>query len=521
MAPIARNRFTILLAALATLLLGGALLFLSLAGTSTAQAQDDSVPAQPTGLAAEASHNRVNLTWDDPNDGSITHYKVLRRDRDVHDTGEFVTIDSDTDSEDTSYTDSAVEPEKRYVYRVVAVNDNGESKWSTYARANTPAAPQPTPEPMPEPTPEPTSEPTPEPDENSPASGQPIISGTAEVGETLTAETSGISDADGLGNVVYSYQWIANDITTDSEIPSATTDTHTLVGDDKGKTIKVRVTFTDDESNQETLTSEPTASVAQGSGPLAAFTVVDASDQKVVGTLADGGTLALDDPDNGSYGIRADVEAEEEIGSVRLELTGAKDVDQTENFAPYSLYGYDDNGLNGQALPTGEYTLKATAYAERDLGSDILGTLAVSFTATATEEEDQNSPATGAPTISGTAQVGETLTADTSVIDDPDGLDNPGFGYQWVRYDVTTDSNILEAMDSTYTLTEDDAGIAIKLDFTQNPGKVMDDITFVRSHWWLVSEGFSLSTANSDVQKLPATLYHRIADSLAYAALNA
>ena len=57
-----------------------------------------------------------------------------------------------------------------------------------------------------------------------------------------------------------------------------------------------------------------------------------------------------------------------------------------------------------------------------------------------------------------------------------------------------------------------------KLDFTQNPGKVMDDITFVRSHWWLVSEGFSLSTANSDVQKLPGTLYHRIADSLAYAA---
>ena len=56
-----------------------------------------------------------------------------------------------------------------------------------------------------------------------------------------------------------------------------------------------------------------------------------------------------------------------------------------------------------------------------------------------------------------------------------------------------------------------------RLDFTQNPGKVMDDITFVRSHWRLVSEGFSLSTANSDVQKLPATLYHRIADSLAYA----
>ena len=62
------------------------------------------------------------------------------------------------------------------------------------------------------------------------------------------------------------------------------------------------------------------------------------------------------------------------------------------------------------------------------------------------------------------------------------------------------------------------SSVDLILDFTQNPGKVMDDITFVRSHWWLVSEGFSLSTANSDVQKLPATLYHRIADSLAYAA---
>ena len=64
----------------------------------------------------------------------------------------------------------------------------------------------------------------------------------------------------------------------------------------------------------------------------------------------------------------------------------------------------------------------------------------------------------------------------------------------------------------------EDKNLDLQLDFTQNPGKVMDDITFVRSHWWLVSEGFSLSTANSDVQKLPATLYHRIADSLAYAA---
>ncbi len=154
-----------LLLFLALIALGGGLLALHFASASPAQAQDGSVPDQPTGLSAEASHNRVNLTWDDPNDNSITHYQVLRRDRDVHETGEFVTIQSDTGSAATSYADDAVEPEKRYGYRVVAVNDNGESQWSQFARANTPAAPQPdpTPEPTPAPTPEPTPEPTPAP----------------------------------------------------------------------------------------------------------------------------------------------------------------------------------------------------------------------------------------------------------------------------------------------------------------------------------------------------------------------
>ena len=135
---------------LAILFLALAALFLSLTGAPV-QAQDGSVPDQPTGLSTEASHDRVNLTWDDPNDASITHYQVLRRDRDVHDTGEFVTIDSDTGSATTSYTDDTVEPEKGYVYRVVAVNDNGDSQWSKFDRANTPAAPPQEPDPTPTP----------------------------------------------------------------------------------------------------------------------------------------------------------------------------------------------------------------------------------------------------------------------------------------------------------------------------------------------------------------------------------
>ena len=95
-------------------------------------------------------------------------------------------------------------------------------------------------------------------DENSPATGRPAITGTAQVGEMLTADTSGITDEDGLDDVTFSYQWLA-DIT---KIEGATGSSYTPVAGDAGKTLTVRVAFTDDAGNGETLTSEPTASVA-------------------------------------------------------------------------------------------------------------------------------------------------------------------------------------------------------------------------------------------------------------------
>ena len=46
----------------------------------------------------------------------------------------------------------------------------------------------------------------------------------------------------------------------------------------------------------------------------------------------------------------------------------------------------------------------------------------------------------------------------------------------------------------------------------------VDAIALVRRHLWLASEGFSLSAADPDIRKVPAALYHRLIDSLAYAA---
>ena len=90
--------------------------------------------------------------------------------------------------------------------------------------------------------------------------------GTAEVGETLTAETSGIEDEDGLDDATYSYQWIADD----TDIEGATNSTYILADSDEGKAIKVRVSFDDDAGNEEALTSAATAAVAAVEPPLTA-----------------------------------------------------------------------------------------------------------------------------------------------------------------------------------------------------------------------------------------------------------
>ena len=168
---------------------------------------------------------------------------------------------------------------------------------------------------------EPCSEDADTPD-NSPATGVPTISGTVQVGETLTANTSGIADPDGLSDAQYEYQWLADD----SDISGATNATYTLVAEDEGKAIKVEVSFTDDVGHDETLTSAATDEV--------------------------------------------------------------------------------------DARP--------------------------------------NSPATGAPTIAGTAQVGQTLTADTSGIADAGGLANATFSYQW----LADDTDIAGATGLPYTLTD-------------------------------------------------------------------
>ena len=122
--------------------------------------------------------------------------------------------------------------------------------------------------------------------DTAPATGAPIITGTAEVGQTLTAVTTGIADADGLTSVSYAYQWIRVD-GTEADIAGENLITYTLVDADLGKTLKVRVSFDDDASNSETLTSAATATV------VAAATAPTVSNVAVTSTPASGTSYYL------------------------------------------------------------------------------------------------------------------------------------------------------------------------------------------------------------------------------------
>ena len=137
---------------------------------------------------------------------------------------------------------------------------------------------------------------------NTPATGAPTITGTAQVGQTLTAVTTGIMDDDGLTSPTYTYQWIRVDADGTSnpvDITDATDATYTLVDAELGKTLKVRVRFTDDLETTETLTSAATATVT--GAVMAVCAVPSLSGRNVVWTGAM--TVAADPTFAGVFGF--------------------------------------------------------------------------------------------------------------------------------------------------------------------------------------------------------------------------
>ena len=390
------------------------------AAVEAAAVEDEEPTDRPHGLTAEASDGAVVLTWTAP-EGYTYDYQIQRHRPELGETEPLVYVEFTEAYGVTTYTDTEVEAGVLYVYRVTTIDflgDAGEA--SSPAQIRMPATSQQA--------------------ANSPATGAPTISGTAQVGETLTADTSGIADDDGLDNASFSYQWQADG----ADIPGATDSTYTLADADEGKAISVKVSFTDDASNEETLTSAATAAVeAKPNTPATGQPTIS-------GTAQVGETLTAD-----TSGIADDDGLTNAVFSYQWQADGAEISGTTDD--TYTLVDADE----GKAI-------SVTVSFTDDGGNDETLTSA----ATGAVEAKSNSPATGQPAISGTAQVGETLTADTSSIADEDGLDNAAFAYQWIFNDGSADSEIGGATGSTYILASDDVGktIKVRVSFTDDAG---------------------------------------------------
>ena len=277
---------------------------------------------------------------------------------------------------------------------------------------------------------------------NTPATGTPTITGTAQVGETLTAGTTDISDADGLGNAAFTYQWLAGDV----EINGATASTYTLVAANAGKTIRVRVSFTDGAGNNEMLTSAATGAVAAAPPPP---NTPATGAPTITGTVRVGETLTAGTTDiSDGDGLGSSVFAYQWLAG-----------DAEINWATASTYTL-------VAANAGKTIRVRVSFTDGAGNNEMLTSAATGAVAAA--PPPPNTPATGAPTITGTVRVGETLTAGTTDISDGDGLGSSVFAYQW----LAGDAEINWATASTYTLVAANAGktIRVRVSFTDGAG---------------------------------------------------
>jgi uncharacterized delta-60 repeat protein len=249
----------------------------------------------------------------------------------------------------------------------------------------------------------------------SPTGGVGIV-GTPTQGQTLTAAHS-IADPDGLGPITYT--WKADGVAV------ATGDSYRLSQSVVGKSITVEAAYTDGGQWSETLTSDPTARVAN---------INDAPEGqvRVLGSAEQGKTLTashtLIDPD----GLSAITYVWHARGSTEPIGYGAS----------YTLNQSD----------VGRFITVTATYV------DGAGTNEAVTSVETPAVANVNDAPEGSVTISGTVQQGQTLRA-TDTLTDTDGIGATGtpgaIRYQWKAAGVDI------GVGSTYVLKQADVGKTI------------------------------------------------------------
>lgn len=297
---------------------------------------------------------------------------------------------------------------------------------------------------------------------NGRATGAPILEGTAKVDAEISVNTGGIDDINGLTlPVEYTYAWtrLNADGSNPVVLSGETSERYTLVKADEGRRIQVQVSFDDDEGYPNEIPSTPSLVVERrdDSAPqgLPAISVVEdcgvdtAADLKV-GKAVKANMDGVSEPVNlmtnavPSYQwvrLDADYSNSRNIG-VDSDCYTLLKADEAKRLQVVVSY-IDDDGYSTtvRSEPTG------ASVARRD---DEL------------TEDDNQAP----PTVSGGVQVDGVLTADTSNIEDSNGLASATMRYQWERLDSPADQTPIllgESESPVYIPVKADEGKYLRL----------------------------------------------------------
>ena len=282
---------------------------------------------------------------------------------------------------------------------------------------------------------------------NSP--GSVIINGTETEDQVLTAT---LNDADGLPDGVdIRYQWQRNTGADSAfeNIENATSETYTLGDGDVGREVRVQASYTDGNSTPESLTSDATNAVTNINDAPSGSVTIDGTATEDETLTANTGTL--DDADGlGAFSYQWQ----------RGDGSGGYTNIQDASGETYTL-GDEDVGREVQVM---------VSYTD-DGGMDE------SLTSAATAlVENVNDEPTGSVSIEGMVEEDETLTANTTALQDADGLPTvaDAFTYQWQRNTGTNGGfeNIENATSETYILGDADVGreLQVMVNYTDDGG---------------------------------------------------
>ena len=353
-------------------------------GAITVKLFDESVPSAPTGfrwLRAADEGGTATLTWGPPSDDGnrpILRYEIRT------DAGAWETVPGGGDAREIAFAD--LNYNQLYIYGLRAVNEVGPSGQTTVENVLLrPGAP------------------------GAPRSLSSEAVGVHEIRLTWERPSHG-ADIEIVG---YRFEvspdgrdWSYSSFTLDRayeertygvagiagdefRLDDPTPSTRDSIGHEAARHYRVEALYVyrpaaDDPyvGTGRSPVSAPVRASTEGwadTHPLAGFVLKDRTYLGPRLRVEDGATLVLSDPDGASHSIEALREHGASVGSVELELSGRLSHRRTDNAAPYNLFGDGVGTAAGRALPAGDYTLTATAYAEADGGGTAIQTRFVSF----------------------------------------------------------------------------------------------------------------------------------------------